>query len=89
MDLHYVYLIRCADNSLYCGYTNDLEKRFKMHCQNKGAKYTRVLSRHPLVLVYHESYESKSLALKRECAIKRLTKKQKEKLLVEGNICKY
>ena len=77
--MFYVYVLRCADGSLYCGYTNDVEKRFEKHKSGKGAKYTR--SHLPLEIVYVEEFENKSDALKREHEIKSMTRSQKEKLL--------
>lgn len=77
--MFYVYILRCADDSLYCGYTNDVEKRFEKHKSGKGAKYTR--SHLPLEIVYVEEFENKSDALKREHEIKSMTRAQKEKLL--------
>ena len=77
--MFYVYIIRCADGSFYCGYTTDVEKRFEKHKSGKGAKYTR--SHLPLEIVYIEEFESKSDALKRECEIKSMTRLQKEKLI--------
>lgn len=77
--MFYVYIIRCADGSFYCGYTTDVEKRFEKHKSGKGAKYTR--SHLPLEIVYIEEFESKSDALKRECEIKSMTRSQKEKLI--------
>ena len=74
----YVYMVRCRDNSLYTGSTNDLPHRIQVHNAGKGAKYTK--SRLPVELVYQEPCADKSEALKREIAIKRLTKKQKEAL---------
>ena len=79
--MNYVYIIKCGDGSLYTGWTNDLEKRFKSHCQGKGAKYTR--GRGPLELVYYETFEDKREAMKREYAIKQKKRQQKEKL-IEG-----
>lgn len=76
---HYVYLLRCADQTLYCGYTTNLTKRIQAHNEGKGAKYTR--SRRPALLVYHERYATKSEALQRECAIKKLSRMQKEALI--------
>ena len=76
----YVYMLRCRDNSLYTGYTNDLVRRESAHNAGKGAKYTK--TRLPVTLVYSETFEEKSQALKRECAIKQLTKAQKEMLIV-------
>lgn len=77
--MNYVYIIRCRDGSLYTGWTNNLEKRFKDHCEGKGAKYTR--GRGPLELVYYEIFDNKIEAMKREYEIKRLNKSKKEELL--------
>jgi putative endonuclease len=79
--MYFVYLLRCKDNSLYCGQTNNLEKRTKEHnvSKNKSAKYT--VGRRPVTLAYYEEVENISSALKRECAIKKLSKAQKEKLV--------
>ena len=79
--MFYVYLLICSDNTLYCGYTNDLEKRINAHNSGRGAKYTK--SRLPARLVYSESFQTKSEALVRECAIKRM--KRSEKLLLFEN----
>ena len=75
----YVYMLRCRDGSLYTGYTDDVERRLAVHNSGKGAKYTR--SRLPVTLVYQEEFEDRSAALKREAAIKRLKKVQKEAML--------
>lgn len=77
----YVYLLRCADNSLYCGVTTDLARRVIEHNQSptRGAKYTRV--RRPVELVYSETHTSKSLACQREYAIKKQSKIRKEALV--------
>lgn len=78
--MNYVYILKCADDTLYTGFTVNLEKRVKAHNEGKtGAKYTKM--RRPVTLVYHEEYETKSQALKRECEIKKLTRKQKEMLI--------
>lgn len=77
--MYYVYMLKCADGSLYTGYTNDLQKRAGVHNSGRGAKYTK--SRLPVRLVYSEEHESKSSALKREAEIKKLTRAQKEKLI--------
>jgi len=76
-----VYLLECADQSLYCGITNDLDNRLKQHRGeiSGGAKYTR--SRSPLKLVYRENYGSRSEALKRELIIKKLTRSAKLQLI--------
>lgn len=75
----FVYILRCKDGNLYTGWTNDLEHRLAMHRAGKGAKYTR--GRGPLVLVYTEELADKSEALKREAAIKKLTKTEKLALI--------
>jgi putative endonuclease len=77
-----VYLLRCRDGSLYCGITNDLPKRLKAHATGKASRYTR--SRLPVALDYTEPQKSKSAALKREAAIKRLTRAEKDRLVVKG-----
>ena len=77
--MYYVYMLKCADGSLYTGYTNDLQKRVGVHNSGRGAKYTK--SRLPVRLVYSEEHESKSSALKREAEIKKLTRSQKERLI--------
>jgi predicted GIY-YIG superfamily endonuclease len=77
-----VYLLRCRDGSLYTGITNDLPKRLKAHAAGKASKYTR--SRLPVRLAYSEPQRSKSAALKREAAIKKLRRAEKDSL-VAGN----
>lgn len=77
--MYYVYMLRCADGTLYTGSTTDLERRVKVHNQGKGAKYTR--SRRPVVMVYHEELDSWPSALRREAAIKRLTRAEKLALM--------
>ncbi|SUB75927.1 GIY-YIG nuclease family protein [Peptoniphilus indolicus] len=72
---YYVYLLKCRDDSLYCGYTINLEKRVATHNNKTGAKYTR--ARTPVELVYYEIFNTKSEALKRECAIKNLSRDKK------------
>jgi putative endonuclease len=74
------YLLRCADDTLYCGITNDMEKRLAAHNAGEGAKYTR--GRIPASLVYSENCENRSAALKREMEIKRLPRSAKEALLL-------
>jgi putative endonuclease len=70
-----VYLVRCSDGSLYCGISNDVEKRVLSHNEGKGAKYTR--SRLPVELVYVEEVGSRSEALRREIEIKKMTRRRK------------
>ena len=77
--MYYVYLLRCADGTLYTGFTNDLARRLAVHNAGKGAKYTR--GRRPVELVYWESFSNKSSALRREYAIKRLPRGQKLALI--------
>ena len=74
-----VYMLRCGDGSLYTGITNDLPKRLKTHAAGKASRYTR--SRLPATLAYSEPQRSKSAALKREAAIKRLTRPQKQRVI--------
>ena len=76
---YYVYLLRCRDGTLYCGSTNDLKRRVKAHNSGKGAKYTR--ARRPVFLVYSEELRTKSEALRREAAVKKLTRQQKLALI--------
>ena len=75
----FVYLLLCRDQTLYCGITDDVQRRLEMHRSGKGAKYTR--GRGPLELVYTEECESYSSALKREYAIKQLPRSVKLKLI--------
>ena len=76
---NYTYLLQCADGSLYCGWTNCLWERVKVHNEGRGAKYTR--GRRPVELVYFEEFATKQEAMQREAAIKRLTRQEKEKLV--------
>lgn len=76
---YFVYMLRCGDDTLYTGSTDDVARRLAVHQSGKGAKYTR--SRHPLTLVYREECPDKSAALKREAAIKKLSRKQKWELI--------
>ena len=76
---HFVYILCCSDNTYYTGYTTDVEKRVQRHNEGKGAKYTK--SRRPVQLVYQEKYTDKSCALKREYAIKQLSRQEKEQLI--------
>lgn len=77
--MHFVYMVRCSDNSLYTGYTNDLAKRIKVHNTGQGAKYTR--SRLPVSLVFYRRVDSKSTGLRLEARLKKLSKKKKEDLV--------
>jgi putative endonuclease len=77
---HYFYVLTCADGSLYGGYTNNLDRRVKMHNEGKGAKYTR--GRGPVKLTFYKSYDNKSEAMSAEYFFKKLTRKQKLEYLV-------
>ena len=77
--MNYTYILKCNDNTLYTGWTNNLEKRLESHNAGKGAKYTK--PRLPVELVYYESFETKQEAMKREYEIKKLKRKQKEELI--------
>ncbi len=79
-DKAYTYMVECSDGTLYTGWTFDLQKRINAHNSGKGAKYTR--SRRPVKLVYYETFDSKSEAMKREVEIKKLKRKDKLKLKV-------
>lgn len=74
-----VYILRCRDGSLYTGIARDVQTRLEQHQSGKGAKYTR--GRGPLELVYTEQCQDKSAALKREIAIKRMSRAEKLNLL--------
>lgn len=80
-EMHYIYLVRCSDDSLYCGWTTDLKRRIDAHNGDipGGAKYTR--GRRPVTLVYAESFHQKQEAQRREYAIKRMTKTKKLRLI--------
>lgn len=75
-----MYIVECADGSLYTGCSNDLSKRLLQHNTGKGAKYTH--HRSPVVLRYTETVSNRSEALKRELAIKKLSRKQKLRLIL-------
>ncbi len=79
--MYYLYILRCSDNSLYCGQTNDLQRRVREHNSDKfkSAKYTK--GRRPVKLIYFEKYKTISEALKREFKIKKMTKTVKEALV--------
>ena len=80
----FTYILRCADNTLYTGITTDISRRESEHNGNKlGAKYTR--ARQPVEVVYQETHNTRSEAAKREFAIKKLTKDNKELLINHGD----
>ena len=76
---NYTYIVRCKDDTFYCGWTNNLEKRIACHNAGTGAKYTK--TRLPVELVYFETFDTKEEAMRREYAIKQLSRKQKLKLI--------
>ncbi|MFW5985202.1 MAG: GIY-YIG nuclease family protein [Halanaerobiaceae bacterium] len=80
--MHYVYIVECADGTYYTGYTTEVERRIEEHNQQEGAKYTR--GRTPVKLKYKEKLSDQSQALKRECAIKKLSREKKEELISSG-----
>ena len=77
--MNFVYLLRCSDGTLYCGWTTDLTDRVAAHNAGTGAKYTR--SRRPVELVYYEEFDTKEEAMSREWHIKHLTRQQKMRLI--------
>ena len=79
MSNNYTYILKCADGSLYCGWTNNLEKRLSAHNAGTASKYTR--TRKPVELAYFEQFETKQEAMSREYHIKRLTREEKLKLI--------
>ena len=84
-NMNYTYIVQCADGTLYTGWTNCLARRMKAHNEGKaGAKYTR--AKRPVKLMYYEGFTSKSEALKREATLKRLSRKQKIKLIEDFQI---
>ena len=86
--MNYVYILRCNDDSLYTGWTNNLEKRLKAHSSGKGAKYTK--ARLPVDIVYYEEFEDKIDAMKREYEIKQLKRKEKLELINrKSDVCLF
>ncbi|MFS0656647.1 GIY-YIG nuclease family protein [Bacillus sp. 179-C3.3 HS] len=73
---HYFYVLKCADGSLYAGYTNDLQRRLTAHNSGKGAKYTR--ARRPVELFYHECFPTKRAAMQQEYRFKTWTRQKKD-----------
>lgn len=83
--MYYLYILRCSDNSLYCGQTNNLQRRIKEHNKDDSkSKYTR--TRRPVKLVYFEKYKTVNEVLKREFEIKKMTKTKKEILIKKGYV---
>lgn len=77
--MNYTYILKCNDDTLYTGWTTDLKKRLAAHNSGKGAKYTR--PRLPVTLVYYEEFQTKQEAMRREYAIKQLSRSEKEALI--------
>ena len=75
----YTYILKCADGTLYTGWTNDVARRLARHNEGTASKYTR--ARRPVILVHLEEFATKQEAMKRECEIKKLTKSEKLKLI--------
>ena len=82
-EQNYTYIVRCSDGSLYTGWTTDIEKRVEAHNSGKGAKYTK--SRRPVTLAAYEVFKTKEEAMKREYAIKHMTRKKKNELIGEAD----
>lgn len=80
---HFVYIIECADGSLYTGYTTDVVRRVEEHDAGEGAKYTR--GRTPVELVYKEPFDSRSAAMSREYEIKGFSRDRKKRLIRRGD----
>lgn len=78
---NYTYILQCSDGSLYTGWTNNLKRRLAAHNAGMGAKYTK--TRRPVKMVYSESFDTKQEAMRREYAIKQLTRKEKMELIAE------
>lgn len=79
--MNVTYILKCSDGTLYTGWTNDIKKRLKAHNEGRGAKYTK--GRRPVELVYLETFETKQEAMKREAAIKRMKKVDKQQLILQ------
>ncbi len=82
--MNYTYILRCADGTLYTGWTNDLENRLRTHQAGRGGKYTR--SRLPVELVWYETHADKVEAMRREWAVKQLSRAEKLALIAERSL---
>lgn len=78
----FVYIVRCADDTLYTGWTTDVQRRVRVHNRGRGARYTR--QRRPVTLVYQESWPNRGAAMRRERAIKQLSRPAKLALIAEN-----
>ncbi len=81
MKLNLVYILRCSNGTYYTGWTNDFVKRMKSHQNGTASRYTHAFA--PLEIVYIETFDTKSEAMKKEAQIKRLTRKQKDVLILQ------
>ena len=79
MKKYYVYIILTKDNTYYCGYTDDVEKRFKTHLMGYGAKYTK--AHKPVKVIFSKEFDTKNEAMREEIRIKKMTRKQKEEYI--------
>lgn len=86
MKPYFFYVLYTADGYFYGGFTDDVQRRLATHEKGQGAKFTRVNSRHPLQLIYSESFATKGDALRAEAAFKRLTRAKKEAFLVTHGV---
>ena len=78
---YYAYILLTERNTYYCGYTDNVEKRYKAHIEGTGAKYTR--ANKPIKLLWTAEFETKSEAMKEEARIKKLSREEKEKLILQ------
>lgn len=83
---YYMYVLYCADDTLYCGFTNNVMHRLTVHQRRQGAKYTRVKSRHPLRLIYQEKFPTKHAALSAEYHFKHQSRQKKKFYLAEHGV---
>ena len=82
-DKFYTYILLTEKNTFYCGYTNDIKKRFEQHKKGDGAKYTKMFK--PVKIVYFAEFDTKSDAMRQESLIKRMSRKEKELLISQFN----
>lgn len=85
-QVYYFYVLYCADDTFYGGFSTDVMKRFETHQQRRGAKYTRVKKRHPLHLIYSQRFDTKSAALSAEYYFKHQSRRAKELFLAQHQI---
>ncbi|CAK8053796.1 GIY-YIG nuclease family protein [Eupransor demetentiae] len=83
---YYFYVLYTADGYFYGGYSDDVFRRFKTHQAGKGAKFTRVKSRHPLQLIHYETFENQHDAMHAEASFKKLTRSKKEAYLIAAGV---